>query len=331
MNPVITHKPNPVIIEVVANKAFEKIDKNGNKIGFRNKLVKSDIISITIKDDNNNTINLKESNDLKESLKNVSDLKIQAFSTSNVLKETDDKNFKLKIQAVIDYVKTINGLIKKADKDLIDLFFEANKDKYGNFNKTLTNKTLTAEIILKSPQDIEYLTPSTETTMGDNNGAEKDADDLLGFLKAVVESRKKLNTDFKTFKSEVINKNSKKYKEAEYPQLNSMINRFRNGKVEFKRYKYYKDDSDNGTKITETYKRTEVKLTKYVGINPNNSEYKNVEKDSKKLIKLITQFTEEFISYVTQILITPVKKEGRKSRKLSKGGRRRKTRSNKFA
>ena len=71
-----------------------------------------------------------------------------------------------------------------------------------------------------------------------------------------------------------------------------------------------------------------MKLTAYIGINSDNSEYTDVEKDSQKLIALITQFTKEFISYVEQILITPLsKKGGRKSRKVSKGGRRRKTRS----
>jgi hypothetical protein len=184
----------------------------------------------------------------------------------------------------------------------------------------------------EKPANIKYLAPSTQTTIvGQNTGAEKDADDLLGFLKAVVESRTKLDTDFTTFKSEVLKEQSKKYKEAEYPKINNIFNKFRKGKVEYQRYKYYTDDNDKGTAITETYKNKEVESTKYIGINPDNSEYTDVEKDSQKLIARITQFTKEFISYVEQILITPNKKGGRKSRKASKGGRRRKTRSNKFA
>jgi hypothetical protein len=323
--------PSDLVIMVKTNKALQH-NELGDGYLLKTDLKKEDIISIQLDGEDLKDLSPQE---LKDKIKETPYLKAQAHSTSTFDITEDDVNFKAKIQAVIDYVnanKSDIEALKKGDKILIDKFLEKNNNKYGNLEKVTK---ITSEIILKNPEKIDYLAGKTETTMGDmrdNKGAEKDVDDLLGFLKAVVESRTKLNADFKTFKSDVQNNNSKKYKEAEFKGFNSFLNNFRKGKVEFKRYKYYEDDSDNGTEITETYKSDIVKSTEYVGINPDNSEYINVEKDSQKLIALITKFTNEFISYVGQILITPSKtRGGRKSRKLSKGGRRRKTRSNKFA
>jgi hypothetical protein len=325
---VIVKNQPEVIVKIKANKVF-KHNKSGKGVEFRTDLKKEDF---EIKLDGKELKDLNPQT-LKDNLKDIPGLKIKPYLSSTLNSEKDDENFKAKIQAVIDYVNnnksTSIDALKKGDTILIDKFLSKNADKYGSFEK---DNQLTASYIFEKPDNIKYLAQSTKTTIvGQNTGAEKDADDLLGFLKAVVESRTKFNADFATFKSEVLKEQSKKYKEAEYPKINNIFNKFRKGKVEFQRYKYYTDDNDNGTAITETYKNEEVKLTAYIGINPDNSEYTDVEKDSQKLIALITKFTKEFISYVEQILITPKKTGGRKSRKVSKGGRKRKTRSNKFA
>lgn len=336
--PVI-YKPKPVIIEVEANKAFEKMDENGNKIGFRDKLVKTDIISIKL-----GNIDLLKSTNLKEDLKAVSDLQIQAFSTSYLdrNKTKDDKNFKLKINAVIDYVNAIKNLktnkLEKADKDLIDSFFKKYKDKYGNFDKTQTDKTqtdktLTTEIILKSPHDIEYLTPSTETTtidMRNNKGAEKDADDLLKFLTVVVKSREKFNTALETLKTI----ETKIIKSRLTQAWQSMGSDFKD-KQKQPKYKYYveKNQKETGNLINDDLTPALLQTAKYVGINTDANTNYSMQESFDEKNKLMKTYADDFQLMVERIFNnkSPTPKGGRKSRKLSKGGRRRKTRSNKFA
>ena len=319
-----------LVITVPGNKAFQNNESGDGYILNTN--LKKDDFKIKL-----NGTELKDLSpqDLKRQLAVIPGFKIKPHLASNINKEKDLLNFEAKIQAVINHVNNNKSgieALKTGDKLLIDKFLSNNADKYGNLDKT----PITAEIIIKTPDKIQYLASSTETALAGKygmTGREKDADDLLGFLKAVVESRTKFNKSFAELKKLANDEGDKTIRKASSSGINSIANLNRKGNVTDERYKYYSNHSNNGKIIKADYSITKIKNTKYVGFNPDNLKYKAAaaDKDSQTLIKLMNNYASEFDSNVRQILITPVTNGGKKSRKVSKGGRRRKTRSNKFA
>jgi hypothetical protein len=320
---------SPLVITVPRNKAFQN-NKSGDGYMLNTNLKKDDF---EIKLNGEDLKDLSPQN-LKENLKDIPGLKIKPYLSSTFNSEKDDVNLKAKIDAVIDYVKnnkTDIDALKKGDILLIDEFLKKNEGKYGNLDKT----SITSTIIFQTPDKIEYLAGETGS-IGLNvgiSGREKDADDLLGFLKAVVDSRTKFNAVLTELKR-LASSDEKTIRKATSQGFNKLMNIGRNGNVTDERYKHYKNELDQTGEIIKADYSIEkiLKETEYVGFNSGNSEYTKAadDKDSQILIKLMNKYASEFDSNVRQILITP-KKGGRKSRKVSKGGRKRKTRSNKFA
>jgi len=323
--------PPPLVITVDSNKAFQ-YDERGDpklKLNLKKEDIKIDLDGIVLNDEQ-----LQPEN-LKESLAKIPNLYIEPYSTSWTPgnKTKDIENLNTKSDAVNDYIKnTIQKLtddqLKPSDKILIDDFLSNNKAKYGR--RDGSTDPLTTDEILDNPDNIKYLATSTETTTGDmrdNKGAEKDADDLLKFLTVVVYSRAKFNESLTFLKTNIKTKNNKGF----FQKIKNKLAKDFMDTNKVQKYKYYKSDSHEGDRIDEGYDVKQLTETHYLGIHTNEVSSYSREQSFDKKRDLIKTYADDSQVIIARIFNPEETKGGRKSRKLSKGGRRRKTRSNKFA
>jgi hypothetical protein len=325
--------PPPLVITVDSSKAFQydksgypKLKLNLEKEDFNIQLDNIELSGEQLKPEN-----------LKEILAKIPNLHIDPHSTSwtpgNKTKDIENSN--VKSDAVNNYIKNtiqilIEDQLKPSDEILIDDFLSKNKAKYGRLD-SLTDP-LTADEILNNPDNIKYLASSTETTIiGKNTGREKDADDLLGFLTAVVDSRAKFNKSLEFLKTNIKKKNDKDF----FQKMKNKLAKDHLDSNKVQKYKYYKknkeDDRIDEGVIDEGYNFDQLTNTLYLGINTSDETSYSREQSFDKKRDLIKTYADDSQVIIARIFNPEETKGGRKSRKLSKGGRRRKTRSNKFA
>lgn len=326
--------PPPLVITVDSNKAFQ-YDERGDpklKLNLKKEDFKIELDGFVLNDEQ-----LKPEN-LKESLAKIPNLYIDPHPTSwtpgNKTKDIENSN--VKSDAVNNYIKnTIQILtedqLKPSDEILIDDFLSKNKAKYGR--RDGSTDPLTTDEILDNPDNIKYLATSTETTTGDmrdNKGREKDADDLLGFLTAVVDSRAKFNKSLEFLKTNIKKKNDKDF----FQKMKNKLAKDHMDSNKVQKYKYYKKNKDNRIDegvIDEGYNFDQLTNTLYLGINTSDETSYSREQSFDKKRDLIKTYANDSQVIIARIFNPEETKGGRKSRKLSKGGRRRKTRSKKFA